>query len=64
MGKHLNFNKGEIMLITPKEYNKYLKDMKKEFPEVSEEVLKKELNAIIGETYLRIVNEEIQKSIK
>jgi hypothetical protein len=52
------------MLITPKEYNKYLKDMKKEFPDVSEDILKKELNAIIGETYLRIVNEEIQKSLK
>jgi hypothetical protein len=52
------------MLITSKEYNKYLKDMKKEFPDVSEETLKKELNAIIGEEYLKIVNEEIQKSLK
>lgn len=52
------------MLITPKEYNKYLKEMKKEFSDVSEEVLKKELNAIIGEEYLKIVNEEVSKSLK
>jgi len=52
------------MIITQKTYNKLLKDTKKEFPDISEEIIRKELNAAIGERYLRILNEAIQKNLK